>query len=140
LLLGFPPRNPWEELEKQVRGFVVKALGRMGVEVEEQAVEVRRERREFGDVAIPLQKILAIRAVDADELLHSLRDEPLPPLLSSFKLVNAFLNFRVNLAEYASIVASSVFTYREEYGRVPADRKLRVIWSMLARTRCTHYT
>jgi len=125
--LGFPPRNPWEELEKQVRGFVVKALGRMGVEVEEQAVEVRRERREFGDVAIPLQKILAIRAVDADELLHSLRDEPLPPLLSSFKLVNAFLNFRVNLAEYASIVASSVFTYREEYGRVPADRKLRVI-------------
>lgn len=125
--MGFPPRNPWEELEKQVRGFVVKALGRMGVEVEEQAVEVRRERREFGDVAIPLQKILAIRAVDADELLHSLRDEPLPPLLSSFKLVNAFLNFRVNLAEYASIVASSVFTYREEYGRVPADRKLRVI-------------
>ncbi|MFZ8855117.1 MAG: arginine--tRNA ligase, partial [Thermofilaceae archaeon] len=122
-----PPRNPWKVLERQAREFVLKALERAGAAGEGQALEVRRERREFGDVSVPLQKILAAGAVDARELLSSLRSEPLPPLLSSFEIANSFLNFRVNLAEYAPVVAGSVFAYREEYGRVPAERRLRVI-------------
>jgi len=125
--LESPPRNPWKVLERQVKEFTLRALERVGAAGEGQVLEVRRERREFGDVSVPLQKILAAGAVDARELLSSLRSEPLPPLLSSFEMANSFLNFRVNLAEYAPVVAGSVFAYREEYGRVPAERRLRVI-------------
>jgi len=125
--LESPSRNPWKVLEMQVREFTLKALEKAGATGEEQAVEVRRERRGFGDVSVPLQRILATRAVGVRELLSSLEDIPLPQLLSSFEVTNSFINFRVNLAEYAPVVAGSVFAYREEYGRVPAERKLRVI-------------
>lgn len=122
-----PARNPAGVLLSQARSFLLGGLREKGVAVDQSAVEVRRERREFGDISIPLSKICARVGISVDDVVNMLKSMPLPSLLSDYSIKNTFLNFNVNLQEYSKIVERSVFYYGDEYGCIPTEKRLKVI-------------
>lgn len=124
---SFPPRNPSGVLLDQVKGFLLEGLREGGIEVEEAAIEVRRERREFGDVSAQLSKVCAQTGKSVEELVSVLSPRQLPSMLAAFSVKNTFLNFTVNLQEYSKLVESSLFFYGDEYGSVPSERRLKII-------------
>ncbi|MEM0493729.1 MAG: arginine--tRNA ligase [Thermofilum sp.] len=124
---SLPPRNPLGVLLDQVRGFLLEGLREGGIPVEETAIEVRRERRAFGDVSAQLSKVCAQAGKSIEELVSVLSPRRLPSMLAAYSAKNTFLNFTVNLKDYSKLVESSIFFYGDEYGSVPSGKRLKII-------------
>lgn len=127
VVAGSPPRNPAGVLLEQAKSFLLEGLRENGIPIEETGIEVRREKREFGDVSIPLSKVCVHTGKSVEEIVSTLSLKQLPRMFTTYTVKNTFLNFTVNLQDYSKLVESSVFFYDNEYGSVPSERKMRII-------------
>ncbi len=84
-------------------------------------------RREYGDLSLPMYRLLKYCKVDLSKFANAVRNISLNKIFMELKIVNDYLNVRINTAEYAKVIINAVRGDGANYGLIPDDRKLNIV-------------
>lgn len=119
--------DPLEVLISDAISSVLSALERSGVKNAGELLEARRTSKGFGDITVPLFRVVKERGVEFSDIARALKELEKPEIFSEYRFERGYVNFLVDVRKYAGLVFSSIEELGEKYGHVPDPRPRSVI-------------
>lgn len=105
--------NPYSELVREIKSFVSELGKTIGKDL--SSLEVIKAQPKFGYLAVPLHSVMR-DVPDIGKLIEELSCKFTFRYLSKPCFVNGFLNFDINVREYARLVIDTILSKGQEYG------------------------